>query len=109
MTKTLYFGNLSWDITDEELANAVAPYAKVASARVATDRDTGRSRGFGFVEVDEADAQKVIDALNGSQWHERQLTVNEARERGSRPGGGAGGSGGSSGRGGRPGRDSYRR
>jgi RNA recognition motif-containing protein len=99
MTKRLYFGNLSWDVTDEELANAVAPHARAVSARVVTDRETGRSRGFGFVEVEDADAQKVIDALNGTQWYERQLTVNEARERETRPADGRGGRG----------RDSYRR
>jgi len=102
MTKSLYFGNLSWDVNDDELAGLVAQHTQPISARVATDRDTGRSRGFGFVEVEDADAQKVIDALNGTEWHQRPLTVNEARERGASSGGG---------RGGRPGggRDSYRR
>jgi RNA recognition motif-containing protein len=85
MTKRLYFGNLSWDVTDDELTATVAQHAKVVSTHVITDRDTGRSRGFGFVEVEDADAQKVIDALNGTQWHERALTVNEAKEREQRP------------------------
>ncbi|HHY11170.1 MAG TPA: RNA-binding protein [Firmicutes bacterium] len=85
MTKRLYFGNLSWDVTDDELSNAVAPYANVISARVVTDRDTGRSRGFGFVEVEEADADNVIEAMNGSTLSGRVLTVNEARERPQRP------------------------
>jgi len=97
MTKRLYFGNLSWDVTEEELSNAVAQHATVLSARLITDRDTGRSRGFGFVEVEDADAQKVIDGLNGAEWHGRQLTVNEAREREERSGG-SGGRGGGSGR-----------
>ncbi len=87
MTKNLYFGNLSWEVTDEQLNGAVAQHANVVSARVITDRDTGRSRGFGFVEVEDTDAQKVIDALNGSEWCGRQLTVNEAREREQRPNG----------------------
>lgn len=81
MTKRLYFGNLSWGVTDDDLANAVSQYANVVSARVITDRETGRSRGFGFVEVDETDAQNVIDALNGFEMDGRVLTVNEARER----------------------------
>lgn len=81
MTKRLYFGNLSWDVTDTDLTDAVAQYGKVISARVVTDRETGRSRGFGFVEVEDADAQNVITSMNGLNWHERPLTVNEARER----------------------------
>ncbi|MDP2857725.1 MAG: RNA-binding protein [Bacillota bacterium] len=108
MTKRLYFGNLSWDVTEEELSNAVAQHATVVSARVITDRDTGRSRGFGFVEVEDADAQKVIDSLNGADWHGRQLTVNEAREREERSGGGGGGAG-AGGRGGQGGRRPYGR
>ena len=91
MTKNLYFGNLGWDVTDEQLKAAVAQHASVVSARVVTDRDTGRSRGFGFVEVEDTDAQKVIDALNGTEWNGRQLTVNEAREREQRPSGSRGG------------------
>jgi len=88
VTKRLYFGNLSWDVNDTELTNAVAQYGKVVSARVVTDRETGRSRGFGFVEVDEADAQNVIESMNGLSWNGRALTVNEAREREDRGGGG---------------------
>ncbi|NPV70113.1 MAG: RNA-binding protein [Firmicutes bacterium] len=86
MTKSLYFGNLSWDVGEAELSNAVSQYGRVISARIATDRDTGRSRGFGFVEVEDQDAQKVIDAMNGVEWYGRQLTVNEARERQDRGG-----------------------
>lgn len=81
MTKTLYFGNLPWAVTPEDLQNAVSQYAEVIAARVATDRETGRSRGFGFVEVKEEQAQAVIDALNGAEWAGRVLTVNEARPR----------------------------
>lgn len=98
MTKRLYFGNLSWDVTDEDLTTAVAQYGKVLSARVVTDRETGRSRGFGFVEVEDADSQTVIDAMNGINFRGRPLTVNEAREREQR--GGFGGGGGGGGRGG---------
>lgn len=85
MTKTLYFGNLPWATTDQDLTNAVAQYAEVISARIATDRQTGRSRGFGFVEVPADKAQAVIDALNGAEWGGRPLTVNEARPREERP------------------------
>lgn len=81
MTKTLYFGNLPWAVTPEDLTNAVAQYAEVISARVATDRETGRSRGFGFVEVPEEKAAEVITALNEAEWAGRQLTVNEAQPR----------------------------
>ncbi|MGE5485011.1 MAG: RNA recognition motif domain-containing protein [Ignavibacteriales bacterium] len=86
MTKTLYFGNLSYDVDETTLSNAVSQYGRVITARVAADRDTGQSRGFGFVEVDDQDAQKVIDAMNGMEWYGRQLTVNEARERQDRGG-----------------------
>lgn len=95
MAKTLYFGNLSWDVNDDELSSTVSQHCAVISARVVKDRDTGRSRGFGFVEVDDPDAQCVIDALNGTEWYGRQIVVNEAKE--SRNGGGGGG------------RDNYRR
>lgn len=81
MTKTLYFGNLPWAVTNEDLSQAVAQYAEAISARVVTDRETGRSRGFGFVEVPADAAQAVIDALNGADWEGRPLTVNEAKPR----------------------------
>lgn len=95
MPKTMYVGNLPWAATNEDLQNAVGQYAEVISARVATDRETGRSRGFGFVEVPDEQAQAVIDGLNGADWEGRALTVNEARPREERPmGGGRGGFGG---------------
>lgn len=99
MTKTLYFGNLPWSVTSEDLSDAVARHAEVIASRVATDRETGRSRGFGFVEVPADSAQVVIDALNGAEWEGRALTVNEARPREERPRGGNGfGGGGGGGR-----------
>ncbi|MGE5675856.1 MAG: RNA recognition motif domain-containing protein [Mycobacterium leprae] len=101
MTKTLYFGNLPWAVTNEDLTNAVAQHAEVISARIATDRETGRSRGFGFVEVPADAADAVIAALNGAEWEGRPLTVNEARPREERPAGGAGRGGFGGGRGGR--------
>lgn len=94
MTKTLYFGNLSWAVTNEDLTKAVAEHTEVLSARVATDRETGRSRGFGFVEVPADNAQTVIDAMNGIDWDGRPLTVNEAKPREERPAGNRGGFGG---------------
>lgn len=81
MTKRLFVGNLSWDTTDEDLKNEFSRVAPVTSATVATDRDTGRSRGFGFVEVNEADAAAVISSMNGKDVGGRQLTVNEAKPR----------------------------
>ena len=81
MTKRLHFGNIGGDMTEDQLNAAAAAHGSVLSARVITDRDTGMSRGFGFVEVEEVDAQKVIDALNGSDWNGRQLAVSVARER----------------------------
>lgn len=94
MTKNLYFGNLPWTVTNQDLESAVAPYSEVISARVATDRETGRSRGFGFVEVPADKAEEVINALNGAEWGGRALTVNEAKPREDRPAGGRGGFGG---------------
>ena len=81
MSKTLYIGNLPWAVTEEDLTESVGQFCQVIAARVATDAVTGRSRGFGFVEVPEEDAQSVIDRLNGAEWEGRQITVNEARPR----------------------------
>jgi RNA recognition motif-containing protein len=81
MTKRLHFGNIGEDMTKEQLNAAVAVHGEVLSAQIITDRDTGVSRGFGFVEVEDDDAQKVITALNGSDWHGQQLAVSMARER----------------------------
>jgi len=87
LTKTLYIGNLSWGTTEESLAQAVSGVAEVVAARIVTDRDTGRSRGFGFVEVPEGSAQSVIDALNGTELDGREIVVDEARPKASRDGG----------------------
>lgn len=81
MTKTLYVGNLPWAATEDELASLFGQYAEVTSARIITDRDTGRSRGFGFVEVAEEGAAAAIEALNGYDMGGRPLTVNEAQPR----------------------------
>lgn len=100
----IYVGNLSYRMTDDELRAAFEPFGEVDSARVITDRETGRSKGFGFVEMaDGEQAQAAIDKLNGSEIEGRSVTVNEARprqDRGPRGGGGFGGGGGRRGGGG---------
>ena len=89
----IYVGNLSFDTSETELQAAFAAYGAVSSARIATDRDTGRARGFGFVEMpNQAEAQAAIAALNGADLQGRTLTVNEARPREDRrPAGNRGG------------------
>ena len=79
--KKLYVGNLPWSVTDSELESFFADAGQVLSARVITDRDTGRSRGFGFVEMDDSGATKAIAELNGKDLGGRALRVNEANER----------------------------
>lgn len=88
----IYVGNLSFDTSENALQAAFAAYGAVSTARIATDRDTGRARGFGFVEMaNQAEAQAAIKALNGSDLQGRTLTVNEARPREERRTGGGGG------------------
>lgn len=81
MSKTLYVGNLPWSTSEDELAEAFAHHAQVISARIITDRETGRSRGFGFVEVAEEDVNQAVEAMNGTQFGGRDIIVNEARPR----------------------------
>jgi RNA recognition motif-containing protein len=96
MGKKLYVGNLSYSVTDASLREMFQPHGAVASAQVIMDRDTGRSKGFGFVEMESAqEAQTAIGAMNGKELEGRALTVNEARPKES--GGGRGGSGGGGG------------
>ena len=98
--KKIYVGNFSFSTTEAELRQWFEPYGAVESATVVTDRDTGRSRGFGFVEMaDNAAADAAIAALNGQDNGGRALTVNEARPKTERAGGG-GGAGNRGGRGG---------
>ena len=92
----LYVGNLAWRATEAELKDFFSQFGTVRSASIVTDRDTGRSRGFGFVEMDDADMQKALDGANGRDLGGRQLRVSEARERAPRSGAGAGGGGGGS-------------
>ena len=97
MGRKLYVGNLDYSMGDSELENLFAPHGTVSSAQVIMDRDTGRSKGFGFVEMgSDAEAQAAIAALNGKDNGGRALTVNEAKPREERPRGGSGGGGGGS-------------
>ena len=91
----MYVGNLAWGITTDQLRDLFGQHGEVDDAIVMTDRDTGRSRGFGFVTMGDADAKKAIEALDGEEIDGRPLRVNEARpkERSGRGGGGGGGGG----------------
>jgi RNA recognition motif-containing protein len=92
MNKKLYVGGLPYSVTEDKLQEIFSAHGTVDSARVITDRFTGRSRGFGFVEMSsEEEAQTAIDSLNGSDLDGRSLTVNEARPQENRGGGGSGG------------------
>ncbi len=101
MGKRLYVGNLDYGVTDSDLEKMFAAYGTVESAQVVMDRDTGRSKGFGFVEMKtDQEAQEAIAGLNGQLSGGRNLTVNEARPREDRGGGGGRGGAGGGGRGG---------
>ncbi len=115
MGKRIFVGNLPFSATDQVLNDTFAQYGAVESAKVITDRATGRSKGFGFVEMaTDAEAQTAIEKLNGAEYEGRTITVNEAREMQPREGGGGGRGfgrpgGGGGGRGGdRGGRGGYR-
>jgi RNA recognition motif-containing protein len=98
MSKKLYVGNLPYTTDDAALESQFAAFGKVDSARVITDRDTGRSKGFGFVEMASDDeANTAMEKLNGFSMGGRNLTVSEARPQAPREGGGGGGRGGGSG------------
>ena len=98
MSKNIFVGSLAWGTTSEGLEQAFAQFGTVTSAKVISDRETGRSTGFGFVEMDSG-GDEAIDALNGSDLDGRQIVVNEARPREPRrSGGGYGGGGGGGGR-----------
>jgi len=82
MAKNLFVGSLPWSVNDEQLAQIFAEAGTVDSARVITERDTGRSKGFGFVEMaTEDEAKKAVETLNGKEVEGRAITVNEARPR----------------------------
>jgi RNA recognition motif-containing protein len=77
--KSIFVGNLPWSTTDADLSQKFSEFGNVISARVVTDKFTGKSRGFGFVDMDDADAEKAIAALAGSKMGDREITVNEAK------------------------------
>jgi len=106
MSKNLYVGNLPFTTTDDELRQVFSQYGTVTKVQVVSDRETGRSRGFGFVEMADG-ADEAIAALGGAMYQGRALTVNEARPREDRPR--SGGGGGGRGYGDRGGRGSERR
>ncbi len=104
MSSKLFVGGLSWNTTDQSLAEAFSEFGEVTEAKVILDRDTGRSRGFGFVTFDApADAEKAIEAMDGSEIDGRSVRVNIAEDKPRR--GGGGGGGGNYGGGGGGGRD----
>ena len=99
MTQRIYVGNLPFSSSEEDVRELFETYGSVVSVGLPTDRETGRPRGFGFVEMSNEDATKAINALDGHDWGGRTLRVNEARPRGERgPGDGGGGGGGGGGR-----------
>jgi RNA recognition motif-containing protein len=85
MSRTLYVGNLPWAASETDLADIFRPHGEVVSSRIITDKETGRSRGFGFVEVGDGDADRMIDAMNGMEIGGRQIVVNEAKPKQGRP------------------------
>ena len=101
MGNKLYVGNLAYSVRDDSLQQAFSEFGTVTSAKVMMDRDTGRSKGFGFVEMgSDGEAQAAINGMNGQTLEGRAIVVNEARPREERPGGFGGGGGGRSGGGG---------
>jgi cold-inducible RNA-binding protein len=105
LSKKLFVGNLSFQTSENDITDAFAAYGAVEAVTIITDRDTGRSKGFGFVTMSEEDADKAIAQLNGAQLNGRALTVNEAKPMVKRDFGGGGRSGG--GRNGGGGRNRY--
>jgi cold-inducible RNA-binding protein len=98
LSKKLFVGNLSFQTTENDITDAFAQYGAVEAVTIITDRDTGRSKGFGFVTMSEEDAEKAIAQLNGTQLDGRALTVNEAKPMVKRDFGGGGRNGGGGGR-----------
>ncbi|MBC8159892.1 MAG: RNA-binding protein, partial [Roseiflexaceae bacterium] len=94
MQVKLFVGNLPWSVGDAELEEVFSQYGEVMSARVISDRETGRSRGFGFVEMETDDVNAVISGTNGREMAGRPIRVNEAEDKGSGGGGGGRGGGG---------------
>ncbi|MEK7375822.1 MAG: RNA-binding protein [Candidatus Margulisiibacteriota bacterium] len=89
--KSIFVGNLPWSATDAELTEKFSQFGAVISARIVNDKFTGKSRGFGFVDMEDADAAKAIAGMTGYKWNDRELTVNEGRPKTDRPREGGGG------------------
>ncbi|MGN0008927.1 MAG: RNA recognition motif domain-containing protein [Desulfovibrionaceae bacterium] len=85
MAKSIYVGNLPWSATEDQVQELFGSYGKVLSVKLVSDRETGRARGFGFVEMDDAEAAAAIEALDNSVFGGRTLRVNEAKPRAPRP------------------------
>ena len=85
MSKSIYVGNLPWSATEEQVQNLFAPYGAVLSVKLVNDRETGRARGFGFVEMEDPAAAAAIEALDNTNFGGRTLRVNEAKPRAPRP------------------------
>ncbi len=85
MAKSIYVGNLPWSATEDQIQELFGSYGKVNSVKLVSDRETGRARGFGFVEMDDAEAVAAIEALDNSSFGGRTLRVNEAKPRAPRP------------------------
>lgn len=92
--KSIFVGNLPWSATNEELEAKFSEFGQVISARIINDKMTGKSRGFGFVDMEDEAADKAIAAINGSKWNDRELTCNEAKPKADRSSGGGGRFGG---------------
>jgi RNA recognition motif-containing protein len=81
VVKTFYVGNIPWSTTEDELQQAFSQFGEVLACRIITERATGRSKGYGFVEVNEEDAERILEQANGLEMEGRQLVVNEAKPR----------------------------
>ena len=81
MVKTLYVGNIPWATSEEELKNAFAEHGEVVGCRIITERGSGRSRGYGFVEVNDEEMENMLEKMNGAELEGRRLVVNEAKPR----------------------------
>ena len=88
--KSIFVGNLPWSATDAEMTEKFSQFGNVISARIVNDKFTGKSRGFGFVDMEDADAAKAITGMTGYKWGDRELTVNEGRPKTDRPRDGGG-------------------
>ena len=85
MSKSIYVGNLPWSATEEQVQDLFTEYGNVLSVKLVSDRETGRARGFGFVEMEDGDADAAIEALDNTNFGGRTLRVNEAKPRAPRP------------------------